>query len=117
MNYSLVVRNVKNIDLYHQLSRLLEAMDLIKYVFNSGSYDIKTKEAIFDSWEEQKWDSFFGQMVNLSEMLPKMTFELTMQDGDSFSRMYFKDGISETCYGEVIYEAPKKIKWDSLVIF
>ena len=117
MNYSLVVRDVKNIEKYYQLSRVLEAMDLRKYVFDEGVYYKENSEAVFKTWEEQKWDSYFGQMINISEMFPEMTFELTMHVDDVFSRVYFKDGISETCYGEVLYEVPKKIKWNELTIF
>jgi len=116
-NYSLAIRNVKSIDQYQQLCRILEAMDLINYVFEKGNYYQNSKEATFGCCEEQNWESCFGQMINISEMFPQMIFELTMQQEDNFSRVYFKDGSSETCYGEVIYEAPKKIAWESLVVF
>jgi len=116
MNYSLVVRNVKSIEEYQHLHRILEAMDLINYVFEKGEY-YPSKEAVFNSCEEQNWNSFLGDMINISELFSEMVFELTIQAGKTFSRMYFKDGVSETCYGEVIYEAPKKIEWNSLVVF
>ena len=116
-NYSLVVRNVKNMEQYELLSSAIEEFDLEKYVFDTGAYFSKEKEAIFSTWEEQSWPSHHGQMIIISEKFPKMTFELTMQEGDCFSKTYYKDGSFENCIGEVIFEQPKKIEWDKLLAF
>lgn len=116
-NYSLVVRNVKTLEEFQALSDTLDEFDLKRYVFDSGGYYQKDKEAIFNCWEAQEWKMHHGQMIILSEKYPKMTFELTCQQEDAFVRIYYKDGDAETCYGEVIFEKPRKIKWDTLLAF
>ena len=116
-NYSLVVRNVRCHSQYLLLSSAIEEFDLEKYVFDTGAYFSKENEAIFSTWEEQNWTNYHSQMIILSERFPKMTFELTVQDGDCFSRTYYKDGTFEVCIGEVIYERPKEIEWDKLLTF
>lgn len=117
MNYSLTVRNVKNHDKFEDLYAALSEFDLVRYVFDTGAYFKKEKEAIFTSWEEQEWKSHDGQMIILSEKFPEMTFELTTQLADAFWKTYYKDGMTETCIGDIVYEAPKKIKWDTLLAF
>jgi len=117
MNYSLTVRNVANINDFQVLSERLEEFDLTRYVFDTGAYFKKQKEAIFKTWEEQEWQNYNDCMIMLSEKLPEMTFELTVQMGEQFWKIYYKDGIAETCFGTVIFETPKKIAWDSLLVF
>ena len=117
INYSLAVRNVKNLDQYQLLSDALEELDLERYVFDDGAFFSKEKEAIFSTWEEQNWSNHHSQMIILSEKFPKMTFELTMQERDCFNRIYYKDGSFENCIGEVLFERPKKIEWDALLAF
>jgi len=109
-NYTLIVHDVKDKDQSEMLSATLKEMDLIYYVFDDVAYFAGNHEALFDSWEEQSWDSFNGQMIILSEKFSKMVFELTVQTYDRFMKIYYKNGESETCIGEVIYETPKKIK-------
>jgi len=116
-NYSLVVRNVKNLGKFHNLSDALEEFDLYRYVFDTGAYYSKEHEAVFCSWEQQEWTAYEGHMIILSEKFPQMVFELTCQENDVFWKEYFKDGKTETCYGEVIFESPKTIEWDSLLAF
>lgn len=117
INYSLVVRNVENAGQFESLSAALEEFDLERYVFDTGAYFSKEKEAIFSTWEEQNWLEHHGLMIIISEKFPKMTFELTMQENDCFDKYYYKDGEFERCMGEVIYERPKKIEWDALLAF
>ncbi len=116
-NYSLVVRNVKNLEDFESLDAALEEFDLYRYVFDTGAYYHKEKEAIFSCWEAQEWQKYDGQMIVLSEKFPKMTFELTCQCGDSFWRVYYKDGAKEQCSGDVVFEKPRKIAWDALLAF
>jgi len=116
-NYSLVVRNVKNLEEFQKLSDSIEELDLYRYVFDTGAYYKKEKEAIFCCWEQQEWRNYEGQMIILSEKYPKMTFELTCEEQQTFWRIYFKDGTTETCIGSVVFEKPKKIEWDSLSVF
>lgn len=116
-NFSLVVRNIKNLNEFQKLSDSVKELDLERYVFDVGAYYSKEKEAIFSCWESQEWREYNGQMIVLSEKHPKMTFELTIQHEDTFWRIYYKDGSTETCNGEVIFEQPVKIKWDELLAF
>ena len=116
-HFALTVRNVKNVNEFQALTERIEAYDLARYVFDTGSFYPKTKEATFSTWEEQEWSSYNGCMLRLSEELPRMTFELTVWTLDTFWKVYYKDGITEVCTGTVIYEAPKRIAWDSLVAF
>ena len=48
-------------------------------------------------------------MIILSEAFPKLTFELTCQEMETFWREYYKDGDYEECVGEVIFEHPRRI--------
>lgn len=116
-NYSLIIRNVKNVEQFQRLSEGLEEFDLQRYVFDTGTYFKKEKEAVFSCWEPQEWKNYRGQMIILSEKYPKMTFELTCQEEDVFWREYFKDGGTEQCIGEVVFEKPKRIEWDTLLAF
>lgn len=116
-NYSLEVRNVKDLNEYKNLSESIEEFDLYRYVFDTGAYYKKYKEAVFKCWEAQKWEHYEGQMIILSEKYPQMTFELTCQQNERFWRIYFKDGATELCIGEVTFETPRKIAWDDLDCF
>lgn len=116
-NYSLVVRNIEDYNEFQKLTDGLKEFDLCHYVFGDGEYFIKEKEAIFCAWEEQKWNSYNGQMIILSEKYPKMTFELTCNEGLDFWRVYYKDGKAETCVGDVVFERPQNIVWDALLAF
>ena len=114
--FSLVVRNVKNKKEFDELNKRIQEYDLIKYVFNIGIWC--NREARFETWEEQEWSSFDSNMILISESFPTMSFQLSINDEcDTFYRKYYRDGKSEICIGEVIYETPKKIKWDSLMKF
>lgn len=117
INFSLVVRNVKDYQDFEKLHSVLSEYDLINYVFDEGAYFEKEKEAIFVSWEEENWEAYNGQMITISEKLKKMTFELTCQYENQFWRVYYKDGQTETCAGDVVFERPRKISWDSLLVF
>ena len=116
-DFSLVVRNVKDFEEFEKLNKVLDQEDLFRYVFDEGKYYKKEKEAIYDSWEEQKWLYYEGEMIIVSEKFPDMTFELTCQDKERFWRVYFKDGQTELCIGEITFEKPKQIVWDQLLTF
>ena len=120
INYSLCVRNVKNFKEYVDLSDTLKEYDLINYVFEDGFYCESAKEAVFKCWEEQMWSRSKGQMIIISEKYPHMVFELTCTVADeqyNSYKLYFKDGQDECCPGDIIYAAPVKIPWDSLIDF
>jgi len=120
INFSLCVRNVKSFKEYYQLSETLKEYDLIKYVFEDGVYLDAGKEAVFRSWEPQTWAANEGQLIIISEKYPHMSFELTCTSAEgelNSYRMYFKDGQTEFCCGDIVYEAPRKIPWEDLVVF
>lgn len=120
INYSLCVRNVKNFKEYVDLSDTLKEYDLINYVFEDGFYCESAKEAVYKCWEEQMWSRSKGQMIIISEKYPHMVFELTCTVADEHCnsyKLYFKDGQDECCPGDIIYAAPVKIPWDSLIDF
>lgn len=117
MYFSLTIRNIRNLKEYNKLLSSINKFDLINYVFDDGKYEPENHQAVFSSWDEQKWERHYGQMIILSEEHPTMTFELTCQDGIMFWKEYYKDGTEENCSGDVVFEVPKKIKWDSLVNF
>ena len=56
-------------------------------------------------------------MTIISEKYPNMIFELTCQEEDTFWREYYQDGQKEICFGEVIFEKPRKLDWDKLLVF
>ena len=116
-SYTLAVRGVKNLSEYQDLSESTEEFDLQKYVFDTGAYYEKEHEAIFSSWEPQEWRSHDSHMTIISEKYPNMIFELTCQEEDTFWREYYQDGQKETCFGEVIFEKPRKLDWDKLLVF
>ncbi len=111
--YSLVVQNVKTYKEFEKLSDSLEKFDLIKYVFDAGTYFKKENEAMFCSWEEQKWEGYNGQMIIISEMFPQMIFELTVRCAEIFWRVYYQDGKTEICMGGVVYERPRETLWQN----
>ena len=120
VSYSLVVRNVKDFKEYVKLSDTLKEFDLIHYVFEDGYYCESAKEAVFRCWEEQLWNRSKGQMTIISEKYPHMSFELTCTIADeqcNSYKLYYKDGQDEFCAGDIVYETPRKIPWDSLVPF
>ncbi len=117
--FQLDVRNVQSEKRFQKLNQEMKDRDLIKYVFDEGNFIPQDKEAFFDSWEEQSWYSARDVITIISEKFPEMTFELTGtgENGKDFWREYFHDGDSEFCVGSVTYEAPRKIKWSSLIAF
>ena len=115
--FTLEVRNVKTQDKYDKLCKAIKEFDLYKYVFDESSYFEVSKGAYFSSYEPQMWNSCTGQMIILSEKFPEMTFELTCEQMGNFCREYYKDGNWEQCFGEVIFEKPRTIKWEELAPF
>lgn len=111
-SFSLRVQNIKNLDKFLCLQQTLSEYDLICYVFNDGVYDKDEHEAQYNLWEEQKWHNGNGVMIKISELFPEMIFELTCNNKGNFWRIYYKDGETETCSGDVVFERPRKIKWN-----
>ena len=116
-NFTLEVRNVKTRDRYDKLCEAVKEFDLYKYVFDESCYFENSKGAYFSPYEPQSWNNSDGQMIILSEKFPEMIFELTCEQNGTFWREYYKDGEFEICYGEIIFERPRKIKWEELAPF
>ena len=114
---SLVVRSVPDEKTFQKIYDKLVEHDLIRYIFDEGLFNGKTKEAYFRNWEEQSWEYYDADMRIIAEDLPEFTFELTCQDNYEHWRAYYNDMAAEICFGEVIYQAPQKIKWDALAPF
>lgn len=115
--FSLVVRNILTLNEFERLTKSLDDYDLIGYVFEKGTYDEKTHEAMFPSYEEQRWDKHESRMIAISEANPNFVFQLTIADGDQYVRKYIKNGYGETCHGEVVFECPSHIDWDKYLKF
>ena len=117
--YFMEVRNIKNEDQYAELVKFMREKDLFGYVFEEGKYIDCTHEAMFGSFEEVRWAERPIVMIMISEKFPNMTFEIT-GDGESYGDLwkeYYHEGEIECCSGEIIYEQPRKIQWNELVIF
>ena len=112
--YNLQIKGVETEERFLELSRALEQMGLIKYVFDIGNYDNNRKEATFYSYESVKWYEYNDDMKNLSLIFPSFTFCLEGQgeEYDDIWRAYYKYGEDEFCPARIIFEEPVKIKWE-----
>ena len=118
-DYKLTVRNVKNKDQFALLVDVLNKEDLIPYAFDDGMYDEKHNEAVFPPFERTVWEGHVTDMIKIAEQLPDMYFQLD-GIGESFGDvwcLYFHDMDIESCTGEIVFEAPKKVQWTELVEF
>lgn len=115
--FSLKVRNISESE-YERLNEILKDKDLLNYVFCCPNYDAFHFEAEYPSYEDQRWYNSEEDMKTISEFFPNAVFELS-GEGEEFGdfwREYFKDGKTEYCCGEIIYETPKEIEWESLLV-
>ena len=124
--YTLEVRKIKNEAQFNELVDELRSRELIGYAFDDGHYPAtissinhKYNDAIFYSYDECKWYDHAEDMVVISEKFPNMYFELS-GEGEAFGdywKEYYHDGDIEECRGEIVYEQPKKVQWQELVMF
>lgn len=115
--YSLKVRNISSAD-NEKLMDILKEKDLIGYVFWDSYYDEHHDEAEFSSYEEQKWYDYETDMDEISKKFPNAVFELS-GEGEEYGdywHEYFKNGRHECCRGEIVYETPKEIQWNNLLV-
>ena len=117
--YLLRVRNIRSEEEFIKLCGKLSSCDLICYAFDEGVYDSKTHEGFFDCYEDVKWNKHVQCMIGIAEQFPKMYFELEIREGEfgGFCKEYYHDMDIEVCYGEVVYEHPKKVQWTELAPF
>jgi len=114
--YSLEVRNIKKNEV-EDLDNELNTRGLINYVFYDKYYDEAYKQLEYSSYEEQKWYDCEKDMIEISKKFPDAIFQLSGEGeewGDLWRR-YFANGIVEYCDGQIVYETPKSIEWDSLI--
>lgn len=115
----LTVRNIHDNEQFRLLSEELKERDLIGYAFDYGNYDNDRHEAIFYAYEDVKWYDHDKDMIMIAEKFPNMYFELE-GEGEEYGdlwREYYHDMDCEHCCGEIIFEAPKRIKWKELIAF
>ena len=118
-DYKLTVRNIETSTLFKDLVDAMKQKDLIHYAFSDGDYSEKDKEAVFLPYERVTWTDHVIDMMFLAEAFPKMYFNLE-GIGESFGDvwcLYFHDMDIESCAGEIVFEAPKKVQWTELVKF
>ena len=115
--YSLVVRNIKDFDECNKLSEEIERLDLRRYVFDECAYYKKEHEVIFTRCEPEEWQYYEKQMEDLSRKFPDFTFELSCSENMNHWREYYKNGETEFCAGDIVYERPRQIPWDELLVF
>ena len=117
--FKLSVRNVRSEERFNELVQTLKDKEIISYALCEGTYYSNSKEALFEPFEETRWYEHTDHMISIAEKFPEMYFELEghgEEDGD-FWRMYFHDMDIETCLGEVVFEQPRSIDWNALLVF
>lgn len=115
--YSMKVRNISKSE-SERLNDVLKEKDLIGYVFWDSYYDASHDTVEYSSYEAQKWYDCEWDMDDISKQFPNAVFELS-GEGDEYGdiwREYFKNGKHEYCRGEIVYETPKEIEWDTLLV-
>lgn len=111
-SYILSVRDATQ-DRFAELQAYLKKKELIAYVFEDASFNESTdKEAVFFSWDQQKWYEHEEDMLEISVKFPEMTFQLyCFGEDDSHWKEYYQNGISEECVGRLVFDKPETIQW------
>ena len=117
-DYTLTVRKVKNEKAFESLKAVLRKYDIINYALDEGEFEQEHNEAVFYPFEETTWYRHSEDMVMISERFPKMYFELSGigEAAGDYWKEYYHDGDIEMCRGEVVYEQPKKVQWQDLIV-
>lgn len=116
--YKLTVRKLKSKEQFVELSNFLKEKEIIGYALCDGSYDPDHREAVFYPFEQVTWYKHAEDMVMIAESFSKLYFELegVGEDIGDFWKEYYHDMDIEYCRGEVVYEQPKKVAWQELVV-
>ena len=115
--HSLTALNVRDEEQFNEITEEMKKRDLIGYAFVHGCY--AGHEAFFDPYDFVKWYNHRSDMIAIAEKFPNVYFELEGwgEDHGDFWREYYHDMESESCYGEVVFERPRKIQWDKAMVF
>ena len=117
-DHTLTVRKVKNEEEFNKLNEYLKEKEIINYAIQEGDYDPNHQEAIFYPYDSVKWYDHSEAMVGVAEKFPKMYFELegAGEEFGDFWKEYYHDMDIEYCRGEIVYEQPKKVAWQDLLV-
>lgn len=117
-DYKLIVRKIKDKEQFMSLDDEIHKRDLIGYAFDSGSYDECHHEACYYPFEGVTWYEHAKDMVHIAEKFPNMFFELegTGEDFGDFWKEYYHDMDIEYCRGDIVYEEPKRVQWNDLIM-
>lgn len=113
-NYNLSVKNVRSNDEFMVLQAVLRQKCIINYALDDGEYNSKTHNAEFYSYDMVKWYEHDKDMIEISKLIPHMTFMLA-GNGENYEdqyRIYYKDGESEYTEAEIVWSEPQTIKWE-----
>ena len=116
--HTLTARRLRNEDQFNELQKELNNRELIHYALNDGDYNDRYKEAEFPCYDEAKWYEHSKDMVMISERFPNVYFELygEGEEHGDYWKEYYHDGECEFCRGEIVYEQPKKVQWNDLLV-
>ena len=117
--HTLNARCVLDQQQFDDLCSYLKEHDLIGYAFDQGTYFEKNHEACFGCYDSVKWYEHSKDMVALAEKFPNIYFELEGigEEFGDFWKEYYHDMDIESCRGEIVYEEPKKVRWNDLIPF
>lgn len=110
--YELEVKNVGTEEVFNRIVSQLNNRKIIGYALDSGMYDAAHKKAEFDCYagEYVKWYECDNDIIAISKMFPECLFILS-GDGEEepdLWRSYYKNGLTETCYAELVYPEPSE---------
>lgn len=118
-SHHLEVKNVKSEDERRLLTKKMVKMGIIGYALcdeGRSGYDCKTHEAYYGCLDCCKWYGHNEDMLEVSKSFPNMVFKLS-GNGDDSEDMWFtlyQNGQMEECYAHIVYDEPKRIRWDDL---
>ena len=116
--FKLTARKLRNKDQFDKLVEELTRKDILHYALDEGHYDEMHHEAEFYPTEGVHWYQHAEDMVGIAESFPNVYFELegVGETFGDFWKEYYHDMDVERCFGEIVYEQPKKVKWNDLLV-
>lgn len=106
--YDLEIKNVTTEEMFNAITEELNKRDIIGYALELGTYHADTNTGILGGEQCAKWYDNEEDMSAISKMFPECVFILSgagEEQGDLW-KSYFKNGLSETCYADIVYEEP-----------
>ena len=113
-DYSLTVKNIKDQEEFDSLVNTLKEHEIIEYALDNGWFNSHVAE--FSTYDAVKWYDSEKDMMEISKLYPGMYFMLE-GSGEEFGdlwREYFKNGITEHCNGNIVFEKPQIIPWEDI---